>query len=162
MSRFLFGDKELIRSIGNLPDKVFRKGLLKAGRFAVKPIIGTARANIPVDTGTLKKSIGLKVKVYKQSGVAAFVVGPRSGFATTDGKRKLDPRYYAHLVERGHVIRPPATFKSRFGTLKAAVTGQVAARPFLKPAIESQSSVVVGRLAADLGAFIEREAKAKL
>lgn len=160
MSITIVGDKRLIRMLEQLPNKVFRKGLLSAGRKAMKPVIAIARARAPVDSGTLKKSIGIKVKVYRQTGTAAFVVGARKGFGTTIAGRPRDPYYYAHLVELGHEIRLAGQAQSRRkGAPKLPSIGRVEAIPFLKPAMDSQKPLIVSIFSGQIGAMIEREAK---
>lgn len=162
------GQHELIERLKALPDKVFRKGLLRAGRRALRPVVAMAKANAPSDSGQLRQSIGVKVKVYKKDGNVAFIVGPRSGFGIEYAGRKRDPIYYAHLIEGGHKVVARHSLKVRkkkkgFGFVRASGTGitigHVPALPFLKPALESNPNAVAAAMAADLGAFVEREAK---
>lgn len=147
----LTGQHELIRKLEALPDKVFRRGLSSAGRKATRPVVVSAKAAVAVESGALKKSIGLRTKVYRQTGVMIFVVGPRSGFAGLYQGRKRDPRFYAHLVEGGHVVKIRA----------AGIVGKVAPKPFLKPALETNASVITATLGSALGAFITKEARKK-
>jgi HK97 gp10 family phage protein len=162
------GQAELIAKLQALPDKVFRRGLLSAGKKALAPVVATAKANAPAESGALRNSIGVKVKVYRKDGNVAFIVGPRSGFAGQFGGRKRDPVYYAHIIEGGHKVVARHSLKvglkkKGFGFERKSGTGlvlsNVPAMPFLKPAIEANQGAVVALLATNLGVFIEREAK---
>jgi HK97 gp10 family phage protein len=74
-------------------------------------------------TGLLRKSIGKKVRTYRNSGATIGVIGPRRGFArnrnvlgswnASTGHRsinqvRINPTHYAHLVEHGHGGPAPA------------------------------------------------------
>lgn len=109
-----------------LVGKILRKAVTQAGRVvreAVKNNATTIKKH-----GYLAKSIGIKVKVYKDSAVA--IVGPRSKWTKTEGVRTrgkhkgepitFRPSYTAHLVEKG--------------------TKRSKEKPFLKPAFNSTES----------------------
>jgi HK97 gp10 family phage protein len=94
----------------------------KAVNKATRPLAKDTKLLVPVETGTLKRSIGSKVKTYK-SGTTVGLIGPRKGMGREVVARKgpkagrvefRDPVRYAHLVE--------------FGTRKFP------ARPFIRPA----------------------------
>ena len=126
------GDKEMIRNLEQLPIRVQRKVVRQATSAALTPLNKAAKREAPKDTGTLKKSIGKKVKTYRKDGVVWGAVGPRSGFrVVVDGKAR-DPRRYAHIVE--------------------ARTG------FLRRAFDQTKKKVLDILGKKLGSGIEREA----
>ncbi len=58
----LLGDRELMRKLDKLSDKVGRRVLRKAMRAASTPVVKAVRQRVPVDEGTLKKAIGRKFK----------------------------------------------------------------------------------------------------
>ena len=152
------GQYELMEKLKLLPDKVFKRGLLQAGKKSLKPVVAAAKAAAPVESGQLRASIGVKVKVYKRDGNVAFVVGPRSGFAITYQGRPRDPVYYAHIIEKGRKQVAAGSLKLRRGSGRA--TGvTVPAMPFLRPALINNGQAVISLLATNLGAFVEREAK---
>jgi HK97 gp10 family phage protein len=110
----------------SLANKILRKAVTQAGRVvrdAVKQNAITIKKH-----GYLAKSIGIKVKVYKDTAIA--VVGPRSKWTKvvgvrTRGKHKGEPitfrpSYIAHLVEKG--------------------TKRSMHKAFLKPALNSTTS----------------------
>ena len=93
-----------------------------------------AKREVPVDTGLLKKSIGKKVKTYRQDGVVWVAVGPRSGFEEhIDGVVVKNPVKYAHLVE-GH-------------------------NPFMRRAFDTTKGEVLRIMEKELRSNIEKEAR---
>jgi HK97 gp10 family phage protein len=160
------GVEQLVRQLGEMRRGMRTKALRPAMRKSASLVNKAAKANIKAhgakDTGQLKKSIGVKVKVYP-SGVVIGVVEPRAGFRIAvvgtgrqGGKaRYVDPRYYAHLVEGGvrpHSLASGTRLERGLGRLglgglrrlirsvRAAVQGSamhpgVPARPFLGPAL---------------------------
>lgn len=126
------GDKELIRNLERLPNRVARKVARQAVSAALTPLNKAAKREAPRDQGTLKKSLGKKIKTYKNDGVVWGAVGVRSGFGVViDGTLK-DPRRYAHIVE--------------------GLTG------FLRRAFDQSKKQVLSILGKKLGSGIEREA----
>lgn len=163
----LSGADPLIAKLVELPSKVFRKGLLSASRKAMRPVVAQAKATAPRETGTLKQSIGIKIKTYPKRGTVVTIVGPRAGFGIEYEGRKRDPVYYAHLQEGGHRVVAANTLGTRFskkvGNLikvkgSGAVLGRVPPRPFLQPALKSNQAVVVAILRTELAAFVAKEA----
>lgn len=124
----------------SLVNKIMRKATTKAAKpvkVAVKS--GAQKAK---RYGYLNKSIGVKVKTYKDNVIA--VVGPRSKYSVTKGvykkgkKKGADkvfrPSYYAHLVEKD--------------------TKHSKAKPFLKPALDSTENVYLDTLNNEIAAQI--------
>lgn len=123
------------RQLRRLEEGIRKRVVVKATRSGGKVALRIARVLVPVEDATdslsrarrglLRKSMGIRIAVYKQSGVVLAVIGPRRGFKRaigirTRGKHKglpvfADPAKYAHLVEYG-------TRRSR-------------ARPFMRPAL---------------------------
>ena len=102
------GNAELDRRLRLLPDKLQSRVVKKGIRAAGKPILKTAKARVPVETGALKKSLGTKLKTYRHSGNSVLIIGPRTDDRYTKGERK--PHKYAHLVERGTKHIPAVPF----------------------------------------------------
>lgn len=94
------GLDDILGALRNLEKRIVRGGVDKALRAASKPVIEAMRAEVPVETGSLKKSLGLKLRTYKAAGRRVSIIGARSRpYQTKLGKR--NPAYYAHLVEFG-------------------------------------------------------------
>jgi len=143
MSDLVTGDKQLERKLARLPDRVLNRVVRRASAKAMIPVSRSAKANAPRETGLLAKSIGRKTKVFKSGGTVQTVVGPRLGFkqmvTLPNGKTMLrNPFKYAHLVE--------------FGTRHSA------AKPFMRPALESNKGAIIAVYRSELASGVVREA----
>lgn len=107
---------------------------------ALTPMVDAAQRNAVRDTGTLKNSIGFRVKPYKRRGNVFAVVGPRRGFKGPDGR---DPAKYGHLVEFGHTTK----------------NGKVAINPFMRPAWDETRGEMTATIARVIGGKVAVEAK---
>lgn len=101
---------DLLKALKKFPDNIQKNVMTGAVRAAAKPIVSAARANVPVDSGNLKKSIGTVKRKSRDKTKIRFSVTPRKG-GKYDG-------WYGHMLE--------------FGTSK------MAAQPFMRPAFENQ------------------------
>jgi HK97 gp10 family phage protein len=123
------GLRELRRSLAALPAELQRQSESSALREGMKPVLKTARALAPRDSGLLKKAIGLTVRKGK-NGITSRV-GARTGFRQQVARKgktvTADPSKYSHLVEYG--------------------TSHSAAKPFIRPAVESNESAITEGLA---------------
>ncbi len=141
------GMRELNRTLERLPKELIRSSENAVLRAGAKPIEKAAKAKVTTDTGLLKKAIGIRVK--KVNGVNSARIGPRTGFKGKSlGKRKdkkgveterfQDPNKYSHLVEFG--------------------TSHSAAKPFIRPAIDTAQGQVVEAMGAGLEKHLDRTA----
>ena len=113
---------EAVKRIGEVPDKLLRKGIrrgfaslskeiydkqkaalkqIKEGKSNINEKTGKKGGKRKQSTGALYKSIGRKINVNLKMGKAYFVVGPRKN-------QPYLPSKYAHLVENGvkpHIIK---------------------------------------------------------
>lgn len=142
----LVGMDVLLARLKALPKKVANKGARRAVQAGSKPILDSEKADVPTDTGLLKKSLGRKVG--QKAGNAFAVVGPRKGFAeaTKTGRIRFrsrkkgapkpkgakEPTRYAHLAEKH--------------------------KSFVIAAYEKNREASVAIVAKELGDFIETEA----
>lgn len=132
----VIGDKKLRRKFKKMRDVILRSAGRKAMNFALTPINAEAKKRVTVITGTLKKSIGKKVKAYKFSKVIIGLVGVRLGFKKeVDGKLHR-PEKYGHLVEFGS--------KGKSG------------KPFLRPALDAKKNEAFRRYGSKLAEAIEK------
>lgn len=101
------GLDDLFARLKAIPKKLQNKALKDGVGKAGKEILWKAKGKAPRKSGLLRKSLGRKVKVYRNSGAAVAIVGPRKGFkglAERGGREVMsDPVRYAHLVELGTV-----------------------------------------------------------
>ena len=116
------GQRKMIAQLNALDYKLRRKYMTKAIRQAAKPVVKKARATAPVETpkwyeskkgmpsGSLKKSIGVKVKSYKKSMTHMGIIG-----SYVTGSKAVT---YGHLVEAGTQRRyrfNPKIFGKEYG-----------------------------------------------
>jgi len=151
----LFGDKELQKRLEQLAPKLEKKALRRGVTKGMRQVAKLAKSNAPRETGTLKRSIGQKIKTVR--GSVYGIVGPRKGFKTAvtvskRGKKKRltksaeakggtateyrDPIRYAHLVEFGS--------RSKSG------------RPFLRPAFDASVDSVLGTIKSELRSEVNK------
>lgn len=139
------GLEEFIRKLNGATDAYKLKYLRRAMGKATVIVKNSAKPMVPVRSGQLQKSIGTSTRAYKDSTVVVGFVEPKKGFKTLYGNRGgasaasgrttslrwIDPRKYAHLVERG--TRP------RY--VKAGMyRGAAPPKPFLGPAFDRSRS----------------------
>jgi len=144
-----------MQALDKLPEQ-FRKSAEKAVlRAGGKPILKAAKLKVPVDSGNLKKSLGVSVHANK-SGWMSARVGPRKGFTSSNltgrkreraakGQRKTwqerklaDAQEISWYVETG--------------------TPHSAAKPFIRPAIDSAQDEVIEAMAEGLDKHLTRVA----
>lgn len=108
------GVQELSRFLKELPKKAIKKALRQAVNAGSTPIAKAARRLAPKDTGTLKKAIKKKVKVYPNGNAVAIIGADRAVRvpSTRKGKKEFVPANYIHLVEYG--VKPHAQPKHWF------------------------------------------------
>jgi len=152
----VMGDYELIGSLAELEQKVRNSIVRSAARKAMGPVKKAAIAAAPEDSGALKRNIkkGPSVKTYH--GAVSVLVGaidykePYNGSGPKGGRNAGN---YAHLVELGHAIVARGSLKTRMSRGRGPkriiqikgtglTMGWVAARPFLKKALQLNESRV--------------------
>lgn len=145
----IIGAKELEEALRKLAPMIvglkgYPKNVLRnAARAGAKIAEEDARQRAPKDTGALKQSITIKLLEtrYRDQALLAgnskeyYYIGAKSG------KGRDDPNgaWYAHFVERG--------------------TDRMAARPYLRPAVESNQSRIQSTIADKLRADLIKIAK---
>jgi len=146
--------KQLNRVLLEFGEKDLQKGTLKAVKESMRPLVRTVQRNTPVgETAALARSIGEKVKQYRNKGVTVGVVGARTGFkrqitGRRGSRRNVDPSNYLHLVELGHRI---VTRKVGGGN-----AGFVKGNPFLQRSLRQAKRVVIIKYSSTLGREAEK------
>ncbi len=148
------GANEVLKAIQDLPAELMRKAERFVLRDGAKPILQSMKghAQSSKSTGLLLKSLGISVRKVKATGGTAQMtahIGARSGFKgkslgfklSKRGKTKgtmierfADPSKYVHLVELG--------------------TSRSAAKPFIRPAIESAKNQCLANMAEGIDKFL--------
>jgi HK97 gp10 family phage protein len=140
----LLGARELERTFKTLGDRVQRKVLRKAVNAAGTPVVKAARSKAPSESNTLKKSMGKKIKTYKATGTVAAIIGPRTDVQGEHNGQVRIPKFYAHLVEGGHID---------------ANGNHVPGQPFLRPAFDETQGQALGVMKEKLADGVAKEAK---
>jgi len=146
------GLADLQKFLDQLPAKLEQNVLRGALRAAAKPVMATAKQNAPVgepsDTnkklyklyaGALRDSIRLSARIDRKRRmvVASVKAGGKSAKTGADV-------FYAHMVEFG--TRPHSVVKGSSLRSYRAQTAQhpgMKARPFMRPALDSQAQSAV-------------------
>lgn len=136
-----------------LGNRIVSKGRSASVRAGGSVIIKAMRSRAPVETGSLKKALGQRIKTYRRSGTSTSIIGARSKlYATAKGKR--NPANYAHLPELG--VRPHRI--PRKGTKGIWHTG-VEGKPYMRPAWDSAASDAKDAVVDKLSSVFNKEAK---
>lgn len=145
------GFDDVEKALKKLGQKVASKVVKKAVRKGSRLILDRARKLVPVETGALKKSLGIKRKFYRRSSVMVEIVGPRSGHEKTDSKgRTRNPVNYAHLVEVGGILRGAGARG------KGKLLGARKANSFLRKAFDENKFKALKRIETQAAAGIRQ------
>jgi len=133
------GLKELERKLLEMSPKLAKNALRAAVAAGARVVAAEARKNVPVDSGTLRRSIYTK-QIREESGDTqqTFYVGARQG--KKEQAKKRDGWYFPFV---------------EFGTEK------MAARPFMRPAFESTKDAAVQAVKTKLAERIDKLAGEK-
>jgi len=126
----------------------FRKSAEKAVlRAGAKPILKAAKDKVPVNTGLLKKSLGVSVSANRSGWISARV-GPRKGFKS----KNLTGRKKGKATEGKMADAQEISWYVETGTPRAS------AQPFIRPAIDQAANEVINAMAAGLDQHLTRVA----
>lgn len=133
------GGDGLDRALKELDEKVQRRLSRRAVRKAAEPVLQKAKAAAPVLTGTLCDSLVIKTKAGDGS-ISARVVADDRLHMKAQGKKATGRELFYGLFAEFGTSRQPA-------------------RPFMRPAFDSQRESSVSTIKGELQAGIEREAR---
>lgn len=148
-----YDPKEAIKQLKQLEEGLQGKAIRAGLTGAIRPILKAMKANVPVDEGALKKSLGrstLSKRAKSRIGIpvdeVAVLIGPNRKVNTDINgvTKKRHQGYKAIWLEYGTMPgnRPNQAF--------------VPARPFMAPAFENNISEVESRFYDGLQNFIDR------
>ena len=141
MSMSIMGGQELDNKLQRLGSKVVKKHLTKALRAGAKLILADARSRVPVLSGKLKRSLAVRIG-KKRRGVHEKTITVRP-----DSKKEPDLVTFGKDGKR--YFYPAAV---EYGTRKRK------AKPFMRPAFDSQKQKAVKAIMAQLLKGVEEEA----
>ena len=140
--------RELADEIGD--KKATSKILIPAVREAMKPVLAKARTDAPVDTGGLKRSLQVEARRPNRK-------DKRSKYITnTDTVISLVTTAPGKKLAKLGIKSDARAIAQEFGTARNP------AHPYLRAALESQSTSVVNNLAGILARRIDKYKKANL
>lgn len=143
-----------------LPEKLRGKALQGALAQGARPIVSAARAMAPVDSGLTRRSIYSKRSKYSKLEYESRIIGVRHGKRAA---KKGRDAYYWKFVEFGHLVGNKKTGylqKRGKGSGHSGIVTAVAARPFMRPAFESQKVKALDNIRAALEGEILKVAEA--
>ena len=123
----VLGMEEILKKLKKLPERVQKNVLTGAIRASAKPIIKEARRLVPVRSGTLKKSIGVRKRRSKDRKIIKFSIAPLS----------KKGGFYGMFVENG--------------------TSKMAAHPFMRPAFEKEGKNTIKAAKEYMNKRIDKE-----
>lgn len=132
------GVDELLKALKQFPQNIQKNVLKGAVRAGAASLVKEAKANVPVDTGNLKESIGIVAVKSKKPQYIQFKVTTRKG----DG-------WYAHMVEFGTLGKreeplSPGTRRSPKAIEMAKKGfGISPAKAFMRPAYENKGEETI-------------------
>jgi HK97 gp10 family phage protein len=140
---------ELYKRLRELDHRIARKYMKKALQIVAKQVVKDARSLVPIRTeglppgyrgGALKRSLGVRIKVYQRGAVVVALVGPRRD-------RKGRPaRFRLRLAAKPGAKNPNKTnfiYASNYAHLIEFGTSRSPAKPFLRPAAQRNRSFAV-------------------
>lgn len=150
------GLKELGQGLDQFKKSTATGVLNRVLKKAAKPVEEAARRKAPEDTGELKASIETVV-VRRNAGKSAFAKAMRGGASRAEaGAAARDANRLAAGEGASATARVQAT--APHAALVEFGTSKMAAHPFIGPALRTNESDVVRRIADDLKSEIEKTA----
>lgn len=107
-----------------------KKGFQKVIRAGATAATKEARKLTPKDSGTLRKSLISKIKVYRNSDMMVAIIGPKTKMKVAYKNGIRWPSKYANLVHGG--------------------TRRTKATPFLRQAVQGRAAVIEAAMAKKL------------
>lgn len=118
------GAEEVLRELEARGKKIASKGLRKALREGGRPFLAAAKANVPVRTGALKKSLRLRAGRRSRKWISFVVTTSKE----SKGNLFVGKQYYAGFVEFGaprRGIKPSGFLRRAFEARKEEAKGIV-------------------------------------
>lgn len=146
MSVKVKGLRELQAQLKSLGTELGGKAAAQASREAFRPVLEAAKAMAPEDTGELRASLRLGTAKLPKGGVAV-------GIVIGGGSKAKQAKAAAAAFGERHFPAARRWHFAEFGTSKQS------AKPFLRPAMDSQGAATVDRLTPALQRAIARAMK---
>lgn len=151
------GIEKVQRVLKRLPDKLKKRSIQKMFKVALKPFVSTARDQVPKDTGTLRKSIGLITGRSKE--FPSVHVGPRVKKRRAIAKLRASGTKVGHYGSGGwygHFVEYGAPKRRR---LRKGNTGKTEKNPYMDRSIKQDRPKIERNVMNDLIGFVNKHAK---
>ena len=146
--------KDVLNELSNDFGEKDQKNILKRGvREAMKPVLNMARTLVPTDTGALRASLRIEARKPTKRDKNSKYVGEKDvviATVTTAPSSVLARTKFKNLKNTKSDIKQVGITSDARAIAMELGTAKVPPKPYLRPAIESQSTVVVGDLADSL------------
>ena len=135
------------------------KFLVGAARASMRPVLARAKALVPVDTGALRASLQVEARRPTQRDKRSQYVNFSDvaiAMVTTASGKKLKKKAFKNVRTGQKQVGIPSDARAialEFGTRN------VGAKPYLRPALESQQTSVLNNLASNLAIQLEKYRK---
>lgn len=148
------GLKELDAALGQLPKSIARNVLMRVLKKAGEPMAQAARANAPVASGKLRRSIVVSPRLKNSVGKSEFAAAMRAGLgvgaarqALRDARRASPGKSFAEM----YVGTAAGTGVVRYAHLVEFGSSKQPPNPFMRPAFDSESSTALVIIRRELG-----------
>lgn len=135
------------------------KNIMRNGaRASMAPVLSTAQALVPRDTGQLAASLQVEARKPTARDKRSKYSAPNEiviGLVTVAPGSKFKPRLFHNLHNKKNKIKQYATMDARAVAVEFG-THKMAAHPFLRPALESNSPTVLSILSETFGGALEK------
>jgi hypothetical protein len=148
--------KDVLAELANDFGEKDQKNILKRGvKEALKPVLNMAKTLVPTDTGALRASLRIEAKKPSKRDKNSKYVSEKDvviGTVTTAPSKKFVKVYdteASYKAKKDKYKKVKAPNDARHIAMELG-TANVPSKPYLRPALESQSTMVVNDLADTL------------
>lgn len=146
--------KDVLAELSNDFGVKDQKNILKRGvREALKPALNTAKSLVPTDTGALRASLRIEARKPSKRDKNSKYVSQKDtviGTITTAPSSVLAKTKFQNLKNTKSNIKQIGIESDARAIAMELGTASVPSKPYLRPALESQSTMVVNDLANNL------------
>lgn len=146
--------KDVLTELGNDFGEKDQKTILKRGvREALKPVLSMAKSLVPTDTGALRASLRIEARKPTKRDKNSKYVSEKDvviATVTTAPSNVLAKTKFHNLKNTKSNIKQVGIESDARAIAMELGTAKVPPKPYLRPALESQASIVVSDLADNL------------
>jgi len=136
-----------------------RRILVQAVRKSMQPVLATSKALVRKDTGALEASLRIEARKPTTKDKRSVYVHPNDtviATVTTAPPKVLAKKAFHNLKNKKSKIKQVGIESDMRAIANEFGTGKMAAKPFLRPAMESNSEIVVNSLFSSLITQLEK------